>query len=173
MGTDDTGMKGIADDANVMAETILASGDREGETHTLRLGPARLDALEVSMGDLWAAAMAQEDPTARQMLWQKLDGMVHALSLLGLRVGFCDVPGDLSAGTIRIDLPGNRPGEMTVSEAAAALGVSRGRVRQLVNPSEGVPGLSAHKSGGVWVIDEASVRDYAARRRPRRPLESA
>lgn len=42
---------------------------------------------------------------------------------------------------------------MTVKEAAEALGISEGRVRQLIG--EGV--LDAEKFGGLWVVTEDSV----------------
>ena len=46
-------------------------------------------------------------------------------------------------------------GYMSVKEAAAALGVTRGRVNQMIDA--GI--LKADKVGAYWVVDERSVRD--------------
>lgn len=54
------------------------------------------------------------------------------------------------------------PPLLTVSDAAGRLGVSPGRVRQMVHSRE----LGAYKLGGVWVVPRASFREYAERRRP-------
>lgn len=55
-------------------------------------------------------------------------------------------------------------GEMRIDDAAAALGVSGARVRQLIGEGQ----LAWRKVDGVTAVSEESVAEYASRRRRKR-----
>ena len=60
-------------------------------------------------------------------------------------------------GRLRVGVSGEET--VTVAEAAEYLGVTVGRVRQLL--AEDPPRLLGRKVGGAWLVSFASVREYA------------
>jgi excisionase family DNA binding protein len=52
---------------------------------------------------------------------------------------------------------------LTTTQAAAALGITPSRVRQLIYAGE----LDGHRVGPIWLVESASVARYSRDRRPR------
>lgn len=80
----------------------------------------------------------------------------RSLDVLGV-LEILGIPCTVVDGRLRVGVKGEET--VTVSEAAEYLGVTVGRVRQLL--TESPPRLLGRKVGGAWLVSFASVRKYA------------
>lgn len=142
-----------------------ADGDIERDgcasSVTVRVDGSAIELLEYRLTSLLDSVMESSDDShdrAREMKSCGLFDSIDVLRTLGFTV---DVDG---SGRFRIGVPSRRRDVLSVSEAAVELGVSPGRVRQLLSPGDGR--LIGRKVGSSWVVDADSVGAYRDGRRP-------
>lgn len=126
--------------------------------YVLKVDDRQLEAIRDYMADMLVAkeSISDDEPVARTMLQQKFLGAYCVLAALGVDV-------KVDGTDVEVSIPSQRMSDMTVSQAADALGVSVGRVRQLLTSKP--QKLAGVKSGGVWIVSGESVASYLAARR--------
>lgn len=130
-----------------MRNIVLGDGM---ERFSIRFDSGRVERIEDWATDLILSMDKMEEGSiGREMVRQQFIGASMALNMLGLNLDF---DGDRAKMAPFSEVPSG----ITVSEAAEVLGVSVGRVRQLL--SEGR--LVGEKSGGVWLVERWSIDDY-------------
>lgn len=160
LGRDSVDVADVADGSARIRGGIAMTPDREIPDDRPVYIPVTRDALsrvEERLGDLWGTFGTYPEPTESR---NRIVGSVETLTDLGFRV-LAD-----GRGGFTVEPPAETDGRLTVERAAEELGVSVGRIRQLLN--EDNPRLLGEKVGNSWVVDRDSLEDYRRGRRPYR-----